>query len=161
MQPDPPVENTTDPAAHINLDLKFCSKCSQRKSLDKFSTHKRAPDGLQSTCKSCQSSLRKEYYKNKKEIILEKAREDRLSNPEKINAIRTKSRVKNKVAANARRVKQRAESLNEWQTHEREWRDKNKDKIKEYAVKWRANNYEKTKEYTNRYRAKKRNTALG
>lgn len=54
--------------------MKVCNKCKVEKEVILFSKNKRNKDGLETRCKSCISEIGKEYYFNKKEIVLKRNR---------------------------------------------------------------------------------------
>ena len=50
------------------IPSKVCTKCKQIKSITEYSKNKRKSDGLESSCKSCQSIKLKHYQDNNKQI---------------------------------------------------------------------------------------------
>ena len=51
------------------MTSKKCNGCKNVKSISEFGNHKRMPDGLRSSCKQCESELKKAYKKTKKGFI--------------------------------------------------------------------------------------------
>ena len=60
------------------MDLKYCSKCSTTKTVDKFSLKLKSKDGYASICKECHNKYRKEYYIKNKKKELKKVKEYQL-----------------------------------------------------------------------------------
>ncbi len=53
------------------METKRCAKCGRELPLSEFSKNNKKKDGLCCYCKSCTSNLRREYYENNKERLLE------------------------------------------------------------------------------------------
>jgi hypothetical protein len=57
---------------------KICTKCKKKKSLGEFSIDKRHRDGKASSCKECDKTYKKQYYKDNKERYLKNQRKRNL-----------------------------------------------------------------------------------
>lgn len=108
-------------AATSDSNLKKCSNCKELKNKACFGKRKKSTDGLDYSCKQCESKYWKEYYqKNSKKLSLnkqiwyeenveqikEQQRNYRKANPEKI------------LAKNARRILQLKQATPKWLTDE-------------------------------------------
>lgn len=52
--------------------MKTCNRCNEEKPLDEFPKHKQMKDGRLKQCKVCKREYGRAYYKNNKEIVLER-----------------------------------------------------------------------------------------
>jgi hypothetical protein len=59
---------------------KFCGNCKQDKLIDLFARNSQKKDGLQTTCKPCQTEYGKARYQQHKPIYLERNRKTRIRN---------------------------------------------------------------------------------
>lgn len=94
--------------------MKTCTKCKLEKSFSFFTTNKKAKDGLHSWCKECVNTSRK----SKREIYIERDREYRKNNIEKITAYQvarklTDSYKKMKSESDSRYRSKKGEELKE------------------------------------------------
>lgn len=51
---------------------KVCTKCKETKKIDHFYKNKLRPDGFNYLCKPCEKAYRKEWKKNKKNVVWER-----------------------------------------------------------------------------------------
>lgn len=113
--------------------MKTCSKCKVEKELSEFNKDRRARNGLQSKCKSCE----KEYSEANKERIKERKKEYYKSNKERINESRKEYYQANKEY---------------FKKYREEWYQTNKEKLKERYKEYRQANKERKKEIDKKYR---------
>jgi len=150
--------------------MKKCKKCGNEKKLEEFPKLKSSKDGHNTQCRECKNKASREWVKknpekrkaslakydkkaywernrdheierNKQwkkdnpEKVLEIAREWRKNNPDKVKAMKQRDYQKNKEKCDARN---------------KEWRRKNPDKLKEIAERSRQkeSNKERKREYT-------------
>ena len=66
------------------IQMKICSKCKENKSHNEFYKDKDSKDGFRSSCKSCNSTMCKKYYKDNQSTRLDYASQYRSENPEKV-----------------------------------------------------------------------------
>jgi hypothetical protein len=141
--------------------MKVCSKCGLEKDFSEFHKFKHSKDGLKSQCKSCVLEKEKERrstdeYKQKqkeynqsipKEVKNEIKRIYYLNNTEKILERNKKWREDNKeyiIEYNKKYSEENKEKISE---KSKKYREENKDSIKE----WRENNPDKIKVYREKY----------
>lgn len=113
------------------METKICSKCKVEQQFSEYTKLKKSKDGLNYSCKKCNSIRGKKYRKENYKIILNKINLWRRNNPEWSRARnkRYKEKYPDKVKENKRK-----------------WREKNKDKIKQYRENYKARKREKRKE---------------
>jgi 5-methylcytosine-specific restriction endonuclease McrA len=66
----------------VQVEEKWCPRCSQHKSIAFFSRNKRRSDGLASWCKLCSSEYGKQYQKENRAKLTVKAKARREADPE-------------------------------------------------------------------------------
>jgi hypothetical protein len=127
------------------MNSKVCTTCKSEKEISKFGKKKSGKFGVASQCKSCKNEFNKQYYKDnkesfkeyyeyKKDFILEKKKEYRQNNKEKI---------KEYYENNKEKKKEYYEDRKEFILEKRkEYYENNKEKAKEY--------YENNKECINK-----------
>ena len=59
------------------MDTKYCKRCDQTLSVDKFTKAKKRYDGLQPYCSECMKAYRREHYHANKKPYLDRAREQK------------------------------------------------------------------------------------
>ena len=66
--------------------LRYCAQCHELKARESFSLNHRTPDGLQSRCKACISIYGRQYRQANPDLILQRNRKYRESDPVKVAA---------------------------------------------------------------------------
>jgi hypothetical protein len=115
----------------MDIQTKICSKCKVEKSVECYSKNKKTKDGLQSYCKDCKNHQFKQYYQKN----LEKLREYRQENKEKV-----RERDKKYRQENTEKIKER----------KKQYYQKNLEKVREY--------YQENKEKINKYFRERKKT---
>lgn len=123
------------------MEIKVCSKCNEAKAYKNFPTHKGRKDGFGEICKQCKTNYDKIYYINNREkriasakkryeenrdairkyfkenyqknrvYYLQKGKERRLANPDKIKAINKLSRAKYKKTDKGKHANSKLQKL--------------------------------------------------
>jgi transposase-like protein len=93
------------------MEVKFCNKCSTKKSLFEFGKSNRSKDGLQSKCKECDKD-----YRNK--------------NKSKIAKYMSEYNIKNRDLLVKKKRQYRIENIDEIRRRDRLWSIKNKEKVR-------------------------------
>jgi hypothetical protein len=83
--------------------LKKCNSCFVEKPFLEFSKDSRAKDGLCYYCRLCRKDQKKKEYNTNKDKILQKCKEYRIKNSEKLNSSQVEYRTKNRQSI---RIKQ-------------------------------------------------------
>jgi hypothetical protein len=121
--------------------LKKCNSCFVEKHFIEFSKDSRAKDGLCYYCRLCRKDQKKKEYNTNKDKILQKCKEYRIKNSEKLNSHQAEYRAKNRQSI---RVKQN------------EIYQKNKEERLEYARKKYVENTEVIKSRVKKYNKENR-----
>jgi predicted RNA-binding Zn-ribbon protein involved in translation (DUF1610 family) len=86
---------------------KLCRSCLRELSLDEFATYRKAPDGLQSRCRSC----RRQRYLRDREVVREQNARWRLLNADRVRELeRQRGRRRWRQDPEAMRARSRAHS---------------------------------------------------
>lgn len=130
------------------METKKCSKCEITKDIKEFNNN----NNNKCWCKKCQSLYAKKYYKDNKEIRLEKNKKYYRKNKDKYIKRANAWREKNPKKATESLKK----STKKWykkkgKEYARNKREKDKEKLKIYRKKYRKDNLEKIKECTRKY----------
>lgn len=124
-------------------ETKVCTKCEESKPFVEFYKKKDTKDGYMLICKLCSKEKSKSHYKNNRNSELEKARNRRASNPEKVRKSNKESYYRNREARLASMKKYREKNRENFIEYLKMWRAENP----EYATEYRAKNIEKRLEY--------------
>jgi 5-methylcytosine-specific restriction endonuclease McrA len=120
--------------------LKTCTKCNQAKRLEDF--NKRAAtkkDGLQPTCKACESERRRIYREQKREQVAAYQSEWYAANRERVAAYRKENRAKIRETERAYYEKNRDRLRAQY----KRWYQENREDIRAKARAYAAANLEK------------------
>lgn len=147
----PPRQSQAERAALLAQGLKMCSKCQIVKPINEFAADSRHADGLQSRCRECCNSSRRNeygnvvrassvqyYWDNRTPETLAKKCER-----EKRNRERTKERCKRKWQEHP---EIRMKYLNQRKAHHEKYRERDNADAIVRAKKWRENNPDKFRE---------------
>ncbi|MEN6375519.1 MAG: hypothetical protein ABFD75_12195 [Smithella sp.] len=123
---------------NLNLSLnnsesqitKICTKCGEEKQAtpEYFHAYKRSSDGRRSVCRVCRSEQSRIYRKNNLEVLLEKERERREVNAEKIHESSLKWRAANIEKERERGRKRRADNPQQLRRNHQKWEAENIEK---------------------------------
>src|SRR5690349_2739018 len=126
-------------------DTKQCRKCGELKDISAFSKHKSSKDGIRSICRECQSTERKVYYQENKDVEIARAIEWRANNLEKAKEIDKRSKTKNKEKVSQRK---------------KDWVLKNRDKVQSYQQEYYKENRECFLAYQKQYYEENKDTKI-
>jgi hypothetical protein len=113
----------------INLfGMKKCNKCKENKELSEFGIHHKTKDKLQTYCKSCINSIRKQWKQ---------------SNPKGDKQIYLKKQAYYKLKSKNRYHSNKPELLSK----QKEYYQDNKERISDYYKQWREINRDKINKY--------------
>jgi len=151
----------------MEITHKICTKCGVEKSINEFPKRKTAKDGLRGQCKICYNliqrnrrSFNKEYYrqisaknyKENKDKINEKLRQDRYINREKLSEQKKKSYQKHKEKVKAKQREYHQNNKDEIAIKARIYREKNKDTLLIKKREYYLNNKESINIKAKKYR---------
>jgi len=75
---------------------KLCSSCNLEKEIACFSINKTSKDGYHSKCKSCKNAVANAYYYNNKQLVLNRVKQYREANVDKIKITQRIAHLKHK-----------------------------------------------------------------
>jgi 5-methylcytosine-specific restriction endonuclease McrA len=127
----------------MNSITKKCNRCGEEKTVDCFYKHPKGRHGVRSTCKMCSDKYTEEYYYRTHARRLEKHREYREENRDKL---RERGRL-----FHANHPERGIKRVFIWQNKE-----ENKEKVRKAKNKWKKNHPEKVIEHDRNRRAKEK-----
>lgn len=127
----------------MNLIHKECRKCLSQKDITLFYKNKAAKDGLTTVCKVCIKIYSDEYRKVNKEVLREKAKNNKDQKKEYAKAYW----VKNSDKLSKHYKKYRIENPEKVKISGKKWRDSNKTRIKAWRKNYNNLNKDKIAEY--------------
>lgn len=133
---------------------KSCSKCQRVLPIGCYLSDKRAKDNLQSNCKECINSARRQRYWEDPEAKKEQIREYRKKNPEVVRLTNKRQREgKNResILERKRQEYRRNRQDPEWQAKQYKYRRMTKERKREYDKDYVENNREKVNEQARRW----------
>lgn len=136
--------------------MKFCKKCNSTKPLAEFSKDKTKPDGLESYCKLCKSTYKKQYRERNIEKILQQNRDYHRKNKDKELERHRLYRLKNSEALSKSGRDYYQRTLAQQRIRSNTYRIKNRDKILEYKYDYYLLNRDKELARRKEYRLKNR-----
>lgn len=119
--------------------LKTCTKCGvvHPATPEFWYRHKRVSDGLDERCKACSAEAGRKWYNANRERVLERVRQYREANPERVAE-------RCRLHYQANREKKLA--------YQRQYKDANRERVLEQCRQYYAANREKWSEYYRQYR---------
>lgn len=120
--------------------MKTCTKCGVTKPLFGFHKNSSKKDGLQSRCKNCL----KQFYRDNCEILSERQRECRKSNPAKKAKIERKYREANPEKVAKRHQKYREDNREKERKRHQKYIETYPYKVKALSAKYRATKLQST-----------------
>jgi 5-methylcytosine-specific restriction endonuclease McrA len=158
--------------------VKKCHACKLELPADSFSPDKRNKDGLQSSCRRCQSAVRRALYHANPEAARKRHRDYYVRRKEVVRAVNNRSRMKNLDRIKARKreaylvvrddadFKKRLKSYNEKHKdrksdYDRKYRGKNSARLAELKSKWRAEHADLLRVVRATYKARRRAWHVG
>lgn len=71
------------------METKICAGCKCEKNLDEFNRKLKSSDGLQPTCRSCNSNAKRKHYESNKAVYRERSKERKKGITEWFNEYRS------------------------------------------------------------------------
>lgn len=122
--------------------MKICKICKLEKHLSEFNKRSAEKDGIHKICRQCIRARKKEYYNRSPENIINRSREYRLKNKEKISASKKLKYSENPEPVRAAARKWAHENKDRRSAKCKEWREANKEYIKKAMRAWYSENIE-------------------
>jgi len=121
-------------------NYKMCCVCKTKQLKNNFSKSRTSKDGFKGRCKSCDSASNKKYRQNNHKKEIQRKREWRKNNPEKVKESNDNYRKdpENLKKLYAYDAKYRAENKDHIYAKQKEWHENNPDKVREKTRKRRA-----------------------
>jgi 5-methylcytosine-specific restriction endonuclease McrA len=153
--------------------LKACSKCKRHLALSSFAADRRASDGLQSQCRECANTSRREkqrsnpedgrkkrnaYYRDHKAAILASNAKSRIKRADQIKAHKRAAYLRDKERPEfiERLREYGAANKDAKREYDRAYRRKNADKLDAIKKAWRAENKDKVSAVRQNYKHRRR-----
>ena len=138
------------------MNMKVCSKCKVKKSLENFVKRRDSLDGYRGTCKLCYNEYKREIRNNNTELQKEKNKEDRQNyrklNYNKLIENERNYQKNNKEKEFIRKKKYKEENREKYLDSIRNYKKRNKEKIKEKSKIYYQKNKNKIRIYENERR---------
>lgn len=120
--------------------MKLCTKCGVTKPLFDFYANKKAPDGCNYKCKTCDKAYQAERYLRNPEAIKQNAKRWADKNQERKRLIGAQWRADNRDVRTQKMRQWYADNADTQRAKQAEWRAKNKEFIAKRNAEWRRNN---------------------
>lgn len=122
--------------------MKTCKTCKIEKDLSEFNKRAAEKDGIHKICRDCINAYKKADYNRSPTKNINRSREYRLKNKEKISAAKKLRYSENPEPVKAAASKWAAENRDRKSAKCKEWREANKEYIKKSMRAWYSENIE-------------------